>query len=347
MSGEADRQDGQRARGVDAGKLRLSVAMGDYDRTRPIVDGLVRIDGVDPVCMLLSPEEMFFRAFRHAEFDVSELSISSYCVSVARGSPHYIAIPVFLSRAFRHTSIYVRNDRGIDKPEDLAGRRIGIAEYQLSANVWVRGILEQDFGIGPADIRWVRGGMDAPGRPEKIALDLPDDVRIEEAPPGQTLNRMLADGDIDGFIGPRWPRCFAEGHPNVVRLFADSVGAAADHFRRTGIFPIMHLLGVRRSLADAHPWLPGALMKAFTAARDVAMAALADTSATKVTMPFVEDNLRVVRGLMGDDYWSYGVADNARVLDTFCEIHFRQGLSPRRLKVEELFHPATFESYSL
>ena len=323
------------------------MAMGDYDRTRPIVQGRVQVDGVDPVCMLLSPEEMFFRAFRHREFDVSELSISSYCVSVAKGDPHYVAVPVFLSRAFRHTSIYVRTDRGINEPADLKARRIGIAEYQLSANVWVRGLLENDYGVRPGDIRWVRGGMDAPGRPEKIKLDLPAGLNIEEAPPGSTLNAMLSDGDIDGFIGPRWPRCFDEGHPQVARLFADSTAAAAEHYSRTGIFPIMHLLGVRRRLAEAHPWLPGALLKAFTEAKAIAEAALADTSASKVTMPFVEDNLQSARRLMGRNYWSYGLAENRHVIDAFCEMHFSQGLSPRRLNADDLFHPATFEAYSL
>lgn len=327
--------------------LELSLAMGDYDRTRPIVDGRVNIDGVRPVCMLLSPEEMFFRAFRHQDFDVSELSISSYCVSVAGGSPYYVAVPVFLSRAFRHTSIYVRDDRGIDTPEDLKGRRIGIAEYQLSANVWVRGILEQDHGVKPSDIHWIQGGMDTPGRPEKLGLTLPADVTLEQAPEGATLNGLLAGGAIDGFIGPRWPRCFAERHPQVRRLFDDSIGAAGDYFRRTHVFPIMHVLGLRRTLADAHPWLPGALLKAFTEARDLALAALEDTSATKVTMPFVEDTLAVVRQLMGDDYWSYGIANNAHVLEAFCDMHYRQGLSPRRLEVAELFHPSTLESYSL
>jgi 4,5-dihydroxyphthalate decarboxylase len=327
--------------------LELSIAMGDYDRTRPILDGRVKIDGVDPVCMLLSPEEMFFRAFRHKAFDVSELSISSYCVTVAGGSPHYVAIPVFLSRAFRHTSIYIRLDRGIEKPQDLVGKKLGIAEYQQSANVWVRGILEQDFGVKPADIHWVRGGMDTPGRPEKIELKLPADIRIEQAPVGATLNEMLAEGEIDGFVGPRWPRCFDEGHPMVGRLFRDPIAAAADYFARTGIFPIMHLLGVRRSLAEQHPWLPGALMKAFSAAKDTALAALNDTSAAKVTMPFVEDNLAAVRRLMGADYWPYGIADNVRVLEAFCEMHYRQGLSPERLTIEQMFHPATFEAYSL
>ena len=327
--------------------LKLSIAMGDYDRTRPIVDGRVRIDGVDPTCMLLSPEEMFFRAFRYQDFDVSELSLSSYCVSVASGDPHYIAIPVYLSRAFRHTSIYIRTDRGIDTPQDLKGKRIGIAEYQLTANVWVRGILEDDYGVRPSDIVWVRGGMNTPGRPEKIKLDLPADIRIEQAPADASLNQMLADGDIDGFIGPRWPLCFDEGHPDVGRLFPDSVGAAEAHFKRTGIFPIMHVLGVRRSLAAENPWLPGALLKGFSEAKAIAQTALNDTSATKVTMPFVEDTLDRAKRLIGPDYWSYGIQDNAKVLDTFFDMHARQGLSSRRVTVEETFHPATLEVYSL
>ena len=327
--------------------LNLSIAMGNYDRTRPIVDGRVKIDGVDPVPMLLSPEEMFFRAFRHQAFDISELSLSSYSISVARGDPHYVAVPVFLSRAFRHTSVYIRTDKGIERPEDLKGKRIGIAEYQLSANVWVRGILEEDFGVKPSDVTWVRGGMDTPGRPEKIKVDLPEDVTVEAAPEGATLNGMLEAGEIDGFIGPRWPRCFAEGHPHVGRLFRDSVAAAEDFYSRTKIFPIMHVLGVRRTLAEAHPWLPGALLKAFSESKRLAQEALQDTSATKVTMPFVEDNLNRAQALMGNDPWTYGVADNAHVLDRFLDYHHAQGLSPRRVQVDELFHPSTQEAYSL
>ncbi len=327
--------------------LTLSLAMGNYDRTRAIVDGRVKIDGVDPVPMLLSPEEMFFRAFRHQAFDISELSLSSYSISVARGDPHYVAVPVFLSRAFRHTSVYIRTDTGIERPEDLKGRRIGIAEYQLSANVWVRGILEEHFGVKPSDIEWVRGGMDTPGRPEKIKIDLPGDVRVTPAPEGATLNQMLMDGEIDGFVGPRWPRCYSEGHPHVGRLFSDSIGAAEAYYRDTKIFPIMHVLGVRRSLAEAHPWLPGALVKGFAQAKALAQEALQDTSATKVTMPFVEDTLNRAQALMGADPWTYGVAPNAHVLDKFLEYHHAQGLSPERVAVEDLFHPSTYEAYSL
>lgn len=328
-------------------RLQLSVAMGDYDRTRPIHDGRVQIDGVDPLTMRLSPEEMFFRVFRHEAFDISEMSLSSYCVKLARGDCPYVAVPVFLSRAFRHTSVYVRTDRGIDTPADLRGRRVGVAEYQLSANVWVRGILEDDHGLHPSEVTWVRGGMDTPGRPEKIPLVLPDDITLEPAPEGATLNAMLAAGEIDGFIGPRWPRCYAEGHPHVGRLFADSIATAEDYYRRTRIFPIMHVLGIRRSLTEAHPWLPGAVLKAFTQARMMAQAALDDTSATKVTMPLVEDTLGRARSFMGPELWSYGLKGNEHVLDTFLDYHFRQGLSPRRLQVDELFHPASTESASL
>lgn len=327
--------------------LRLSVAMGDYDRTRPVADGRVRIDGVDPAVMLLTPEEMFFRAMRHRAFDICELSLSSYVISVARGDPHYIAVPVYLSRAFRHTSIYIRTDRGIAKPEDLRGRRIGLAEYQLTANVWARGILEEDHGVRPSDIVWVRGGMDMPGRPEKIALDLPADVRVEPAPEGATLNGLLAEGRIDGFIGPRAIRCFEEGHPKVGRLFRDSRAAAEAYYRRHGVFPIMHVLALRRALADAHPWLPGALLKTFVRAKALAGQALGDTSAAKATLPFLEDSLERARALMGADYWSYGVAGNEKTLDTFLGYHHAQGLSPRRVAVEELFHPATLEAFSL
>lgn len=327
------------------GRLTLSIAMGDYDRTRPIHDGRVQIDGVDPVTKLQSPEEMFFRAFRHQTSDVSELSLSSYCVSIARGDAAYVAVPVFLSRAFRHSSIYIRADRGIKRPEDLKGRRIGIAEYQLTANVWARAILAE-HGVLPENIHWIRGGMDTAGRPEKLKLTLPDAVTIEAAPEGATLNELLSDGEIDGFIGPRWPRCFHEGHLDVTRLWQDSEAEATGWFKKTGIFPIMHVLGVRKSLAETHPWLPGALLKAFSAAKRLATDALADTSAPKVTMPFVEDTL-ARSAKLGRELWTYGLPGNEAALAYFLNAHHAQGLSPRRLEVSDLFHPSTQESFSL
>lgn len=327
-------------------KLNLSVAMGDYDRTRALLDGAVQIDGVDPVYMTLSPEEIFFRAFRNTEFDISELSFSSYLVKASQDQSAYIAVPVFLSRAFRHTSIYVRKDK-IKRPEDLKGCRIGVPEYQLTAIVWARSILQDDYGVRPEDVTWVRGGIDEPGRPEKIKLQLPPNVRMESAPEGDTISAMLDRGDIDGFIAPRPPGGAAASNPNVGWLFDDPTAVAKDYYKRTGVFPIMHVVGIRRELAAQHPWLPGAVVKAFEQSKAIALEKLSDTSATKVTLPFVEEQLKAARETMGKDYWSYGVTPNRKTLETFLRHHHSQGLSARQMTVEEVFHPSTYESFKI
>jgi 4,5-dihydroxyphthalate decarboxylase len=323
--------------------LELSVAVGDYDRTRALIDGSVAIDGVRAVVMTLSPEEIFFRAFRHAEFDICELSLSSLAVKTAAGDCPYVGVPAFVSRAFRHTSFYVRKDR-IGRPDDLKGRRVGVGEYQLTANVWARALLADDYGVQPSDVIWVRGGLEEPGRPEKIALNLPPAIRLEPAPAGATLSRMLAAGEIDGIVSPRMPSCHEDGTSNVGWLFDDPVAAAKHYYRRTAIFPIMHLVGVRRALAERHPWLPAAVLKAFSQAKAVALARLGDTAATKVTLPFVEEQLKAARDLMGEDYWSYGFAANRATLEAFLHHHHAQGLSPRLLAPAELFHPSTHET---
>jgi 4,5-dihydroxyphthalate decarboxylase len=327
-------------------KVQLSIAMGDYDRTRALFDGRVQIDGVDPVYMLLSPEEMFFRAMRSQDFDVTELSLSSYLVKHSKGECPYVAIPVFLSRAFRHTSIYVRKDR-IKRPEDLKGKRVGLPEYQLTANVWARSILQDDYGVRPEDITWVRGGIETPGRPEKIKLDLPANVHVEPARDGTTISELLDRGEIDGFIGPRPPSGQALKNPDIGWLFDDPTAVAKDYYRRTGVFPIMHVVGIRKELAERHAWLPGALLKAFTQSKTAALELLADTSATKVTLPFVEEQLKAARQTMGEDYWSYGVAAARKTLETFVRHHHSQGLSARLVSVDELFHPSTYETFSV
>src|SRR5450755_1717672 len=326
-------------------KLNLSLAVGPYDRTRALIDGTVQIDGVKPACMTLSPEEIFFRAFRHADFDICELSLSSYTVKTAQGGGDYVGVPAFVSRAFRHTSIYVRTDR-IKKPEDLKGKRVGVPEYQLTANVWARAILQDDHGVKPSDIQWVRGGIEDAARPEKISIKLPPDVKLEDAPKGKSISVLLAEGAIDGFMAPR-PPSLPKGTPNVGWLFPDPVAAAKDYFKRTGIFPIMHLVGVRRALAEQHPWLPGAVLKAFEHAKTIALEKLSDTSSTKVTLPFVEERLMEARALMGQDFWPYGLEANRKTLETFLRHHHAQGLSSRLLKPEDLFHAGTHETFKL
>ena len=326
-------------------KLNLSVAIGDYDRNRPLIDGAVRIDGVDPVFMTLYPEEIFFRALRTHDFDICELSLSSFTVKTAAGDNPYVGIPCFVSRAFRHTSIYVRTDR-IREPKDLKGRKVGVPEYQLTANVWARAILQDDYGVAPADIRWVRGAIEHAGRIEKISIKLPPGVVLEDAPAGRTISDLIDKGEIDGFIAPR-PPYLARPNPNVGWLFPDPIAAAKDYFKRTGIFPIMHLVGIRRTLVDQHPWLPAAVMKAFDQSKAAALAHLSDTSATKVTLPFIEEQLAATRELMGEDFWPYGLESNRKTLETFLRHHHAQGLSSRLVKPEELFHPSTHESFKI
>lgn len=325
--------------------LRLSVAIGDYDRTRPLVDGTVPVEGVDPTYMRLSPEEIFFRSFRNGEFDICEMSASSYVVSLAKGTANYIAVPVFPSRAFRHTSFYVRKDRGIHSPADLRGRRIGVPEYQLTACVWARALLEDEYGVAPGEITWVRGGLEEPGRVEKIELNLPGNVQVEAAPADRSLSRMLEAGEIDAIISPRVPSCFAAGSSNIGWIFEDPIAEALAYFEKTRIFPIMHLVGIRRSVVEANPWLPTSVMKAFVKAKAHCLAHLSDTSATKVTLPFIEEQLQRARTAMGEDFWSYGYEANIHVLDAFLDAHYRQGLSPRRVEHAELFHPATLSTF--
>lgn len=322
------------------GNLILSVAVGDYDRTRPLFNGDVGIDGVDPVFLRLSPEEIFFRAFRTQDFDICELSMSSTTVKLANGDCPYVPIPVFPSRAFRHTSIYVNTAAGIETPADLAGKRVGLAEYQLTANVWARALLEDDYGVSPDQIKWVRGGIEELGREEKIKLKLAPGIVIEDAPSDKTLANMLADGEIDALIGPRMPSTF-DGEGRVRWLFDDPMAEAKDYYRRTGIFPIMHLVGIRRELVERHPWLPATVQKAFEQAKSVCMTQLADTSAAKAALPFIEEQLHGTRQLMGSDFWSYGFDANRHVIDTFLDHHHKQGLSSRRVSADEMFHPAT------
>jgi 4,5-dihydroxyphthalate decarboxylase len=216
----------------------------------------------------------------------------------------------------------------------------------LTANVWARAILDDDHGVKPSDIHWVRGGIEDANRPEKISIKLPANVKLEDAPAGKSISALLKDGAIDGFIAPR-PPSLAKDTPNIGWLFADPVAAAKDYYRRTGIFPIMHLVGVRRALAERHPWLLGAVFKAFAQAKQAALALLSDTSATKVTLPFVEERLNEARALMGEDFWSYGVEPNRKTLETFLRHHNSQGLSSRPVKVEELFHPSTLEAFKV
>jgi 4,5-dihydroxyphthalate decarboxylase len=325
-------------------KLPITLACGDYDRVHAIRDGRVSIEGCDVNFLTLDPEELFFRAYRNQEFDVCELSLSSYMLSLSRNTETpYVAIPVFISRTFRHSAIYIRNDRGIVSPQDLKGKRVGVPEYQVTAALWVRALLAQEYGVEPWDFQWFQGGLEQPGRVEKLALNLPSGVQIEPIPAETTLDECLRRGELDALIAMRPPRCFNEGSPNVSRLFPDYQSIEANYFTRTGIFPIMHVIGLRRSLAQAHPWLASSIYNAFVRAKDSAVAALERIAALPVTFPWMGPWLDETRRCLGADFWPYGVAENRNALEAMVHYAHRHGTADRLLAVEELFTPSTLD----
>ena len=251
--------------------LELSLSVCDYDRTAAIFDGRAPIEGCDVTAVSLVPEESFHRAFKFQEFDVTEISMSSYLLSLARGDAHYVAIPAFVSRLFRHSSIYIRTDRGIKTPQDLKGKTIGVPEYQMTANVWVRGMLEEEYGVKPRDIKWRRGGLEDPGREERARIKLPDEIDLKAVPTDRSLSDMLEKGELDGVIGARAPSCFLRGAPNVGRLFPDYPAVEEAYFKKTRLFPIMHAIGIRRSLVEKYPWVAVNVYKAFIKAKALCM----------------------------------------------------------------------------
>jgi 4,5-dihydroxyphthalate decarboxylase len=328
-------------------KLRLTLACWDYDRTRALADGRVTPEGVDLNLLPLDVEETFFRMLRGREFDAAEMSLSSYCVSLLRDDPAFVAIPVFPSRFFRHGCIFVSTRSGIREPADLIGRRIGVPEYQMTAPVWIRGLLADDYGVDPASVQYFTGGEEEPGRDEKLKLTLPPRFSVTPIGPEQTLARMLADGEIDALHTARTPSTFYSRPDDVKRLFPDFVGVEKAYYRRTGIFPIMHVIAIRRDVYEANRWVARSLFKAFIAAQRITYDNLAVTSAMTSMLPWQVAAVEDARAELGDDWWPYGLDRNRAVLDTFLRYHHEQGLSARRLQPEELFAPETFEAFKI
>lgn len=322
----------------------LTIACAEYDRTRALKDGRVAIEGCEVTYLPLGPEELFFRAFRYAEFDVAEISFNSYLMQTSRGVCPYVAIPAFVSRHFRHSAIYIRTDRGITKPEDLRGKLVGLPEYQQTANVWMRGIFKDEHGVAPSDIRWRSGGQDQPGRDERTPLTLPNGVDLQAIAPDRTLDSMICAGELDAVFTARELSAYVRREPNIGLLYPDYRAVEADYYQRSGIFPIMHVVGIKRDLVAKYPWLPGSVYAAFCKAKVIAIEEMREMSATKVTLPWPEIAVEDATRLMGADFWPYGVGANAKVIDTLAAYSFDQGLSTRKLEAAEIFHAATFET---
>lgn len=328
-------------------KLNLSFACWDYDRIQALSNEMVQVNGIHLNWLNMPVEETFWRMMRHQEFDVSELSLSSYLIAKDRGFPNLTAIPVFMSRSFRHSGIYINKNSGIKEPADLIGKRVGIPEYQLTACLWIRGILQHDYNVNPEDINWYTGGQESPGRIEKIKLELPAEISLFPINEHQTLNEMLESGEIDALIAPRAPSCFLNGSEHVERLFSDYVSVEKDYYQRTGIFPIMHVVAVRDEILKEHPWVAANLYQAFEDAKQKVYEGFKQTAALKVTLPWFTSEWEKTKELMGEDFWPYGLEKNRKTLEAAVTYSYEQGLIKNKLKVEDLFATTTLEKYIL
>jgi 4,5-dihydroxyphthalate decarboxylase len=320
-------------------KLRLSLACWDYDRTRALQSGQVDAEGIELVSLVLPVEETFYRMLRYQEFDVAEMSLSSYVLSLFGANPPFVAIPVFPSRVFRHGSIYVNSRSGITLPEQLAGRTVGVPEYQMTAAVWIRGILGEHHGVPVDSVVYRTGGLHDAGRTEKLALDLPPNFAVTPIAADQTLDAMLVAGELDALYTARAPRAFdpANAEGIVRRLFADPKASEQSYFRSTGIFPIMHTVVIRREAYDANRWIATSLLDAFTRSKALMYEGLREITALKASLPWSVQEAEETIALMGEDFWPYGIEANRATLETFLRYSYEQGLAKRVLGVEEIF----------
>jgi len=324
-------------------KLKITIACGNYDRVAAIKDGRVEVEGCEITFIPLEPEEVFFRAFRYQEFDVCELSFSSTMNMVAKNECPFVGIPAFVSRVFRHSGIFIRTDRGIKTPQDLKGKLVGLPEYQMTAPVWMRGIMEDEYGVKPTDIHWRQGGQDEPGRDERTPLKLTNGTDLQSIPEDRTLCDMFEKGELDALFTARAPEPFLRGAPNIGRLFPNYRQVEREYYKKTKMFPIMHLMGVRKSLAEQYPWLPGSLYKAFLKAKAIALKEVGELAALNVTLPWVEAETLDTIDLMGKDYWRYGIQECAHEIEALTRYSYSQGISVRKLTAEDIFAKSTFE----
>jgi 4,5-dihydroxyphthalate decarboxylase len=315
----------------------FSVGCGAYDRTWPLIAATIRVEGAELDWKIYPPEEVFMRGMLGGEFDIAEMSFSSYILQVHRGEAAYTALPIFVSKKFRHGAIYVRSDAGITSPEQLKGRRIGLPEYQLTANVWVRGILADEYGVGPEDVEWVIGGIEDAGREEKIPVNLPARIRARKIGPGETLWAMMTRGELEAIVAPRAPRAFLTGDPRVKRLFRDVKSIEQGYFKKTGVFPPMHIVGIRNDVLDQNPDLPRRLFNAFEKAKRHALEELHQVAYDYAMLPWLGEHLRETEAVMGADYWQYGFANNRKVIELMCRYSNEQGITERHLTPDELF----------
>ena len=327
--------------------MELTLGTWDHDRVMALHDGRIEIPNVTLNCEIHPTSKLFPWAVQEARFDITEMSVSSYILQLSRGGSEYTAIPAFVSRAFRHSGFFARAGSGIESPADFAGRRIGVPEYQMTAAVWMRGILADEYGVDCDTIHWRTGALDGGVRRERLELELPQGMKVEPITEGDSLQAMLLRGEIDGLLAPKPPLAFLEGNPDLIRLLPDFEKVEQDYHRKTGFFPIMHLIGVRKSIADENPQLVRDLYDGFVAARDTAMDRLRSVwlgNANRLTLPWLGASMERTLATLGPDYWSYGFAANRAEIATICRYSVEQHLAKSLVEPEALFHPSVMET---
>jgi 4,5-dihydroxyphthalate decarboxylase len=325
-------------------KLPLTLAISHYDHVTDLVNGRVPVEGVELTALTMQIEEIFFRQFNYADFDVSEVSMGKYCSLVSQGDAPLVGIPVFPSRVTRHSSIYVRRDGAVKQPSDLKGKRVGIPEWAQTAAIYSRGMLQHQYGVDLSSIHWVQAGVDQPGRQEKVALKLPPGFKYE-ARPDKSLSGMLVSGEIDAALSAHAPACYEHGHPNVVRMFEDYFDIEMKYVKDTGIYPIMHGVAFRRDVVERNSWVAANLFKAFDEARRRSVERALNNTSSTLPLPWGYVFARRMQEIVGPDLMPYGVEANRTTLEAFLQYGFEQGVFHRKLAVEELFPPQVQKSF--
>jgi 4,5-dihydroxyphthalate decarboxylase len=326
--------------------LALSAAIGPYDHVRDLLDGSIRAEGIDLTVLQLPIEEIFYRFTKFREWDISEMSFGKVISLASQGDPGIVAIPVFPSRVFRHSSIYVSANAGINRPEQLAGKRIGVPEWAQTASLYSRGMLAHEHGVDLRSIHWHQAGVNDPGRLEKVKLKLPEGLRLTVVP-DKSLSQMLLAGELDAVLSARPPNAFAEGGGRVRRLFEDYRSVEQAYWRKTGIFPIMHVVALRREVYERNRWIAMNLYKAFTIAKERSLKRLTDITASYYAVPWMAENAALSRQQLGEDFWPYGIEANRTTLEAFAQYAFEQGVCHRKVTVEELFAPEVQTSFKV
>ena len=329
------------------GKIRLTLACWDYDRTRALQEGRVEVEGVELTYLPLRVEETFWRMLRYQEFDACELSMGSYLIARDKGHPPFVAIPVFPSRAFRHSCVFINTGAGIQEPKDLIGKRVGVPEYQMTMAIWVRGILQHEYGVPPQKINWFTGGQEEPGRIDKVRHDLPPNIDIRPIGPDQTLSSMLESGELDALMSTYLPMPFVRRSPKVRRLIPNFREVEREYYRRTKIFPIMHCVALREDVYQNYPWVAQSLYKAFGEAKMRCQESMYEFSALKYMLAWSIAEMEEEMEIFGDDLWPYGLEANRHGLETLVHYAHEQGLIQMKVDVKDLFAPNTLEDFKI